>query len=467
MAPFVEREWGAKATEMMWRIKRLADPDGVLGPGVVLNRDPGVHLREPEDDAGDRGGGDDLRRVRVLRAGLPEPQPDDDAAPADRPAPRDGPPARRARRCCEALLERLRVRRAPDLRRRRHLPIACPVGIDTGKLVKEPARRRARPSARSASRCGRRSAGPTSSAPRGRPAGRRARSPGVGDGPLRREPRRRGARVSAELVPEWGRRDAAAGAADAAGDEPRRRRRRLPAGVRQPDLRPRPRGRRSDTARPARGAGRGLAPGRHAGLDPDRRRRPLLRDPVELEGLPRRRRAGWRTATVEALWRWSDDGRAAGRDRRELLHATASLESGGAAQRRERGAPRDARVLDSIAWAHEHLLPELESGSRSARPPSIRPARRATSASTAALERLAGGACRGGRRPRRGDLLRLRRRPRLPAPRADAHRRPPPRPAEVAAGDVRRPPLRNRTCEIGLSGRPGEPTSRSSTCSSG
>ncbi|MGZ5341137.1 MAG: FAD-binding and (Fe-S)-binding domain-containing protein, partial [Solirubrobacterales bacterium] len=46
MAPYVEREWGAKATEIMWRIKGLADPDGVLAPGVLLNRDPGVHLRD-------------------------------------------------------------------------------------------------------------------------------------------------------------------------------------------------------------------------------------------------------------------------------------------------------------------------------------------------------------------------------------------------------------------------------------
>jgi D-lactate dehydrogenase len=45
MAPFVEREWGAEATELMWRLKQLADPDGIFGPGVVLNRDPGVHLR--------------------------------------------------------------------------------------------------------------------------------------------------------------------------------------------------------------------------------------------------------------------------------------------------------------------------------------------------------------------------------------------------------------------------------------
>jgi D-lactate dehydrogenase len=45
MAPYVEREWGEKATRMMWRVKQLADPLGILNPGVVLNRDPDVHLR--------------------------------------------------------------------------------------------------------------------------------------------------------------------------------------------------------------------------------------------------------------------------------------------------------------------------------------------------------------------------------------------------------------------------------------
>ncbi len=45
MAPFVEREWGPAATALMWRVKRLADPAGILAPGVVLNTDPGVHLR--------------------------------------------------------------------------------------------------------------------------------------------------------------------------------------------------------------------------------------------------------------------------------------------------------------------------------------------------------------------------------------------------------------------------------------
>jgi D-lactate dehydrogenase len=45
MAPYVEREWGKKATELMWRLKSLADPEAVLSPGVLLNRDPGAHLR--------------------------------------------------------------------------------------------------------------------------------------------------------------------------------------------------------------------------------------------------------------------------------------------------------------------------------------------------------------------------------------------------------------------------------------
>ncbi|MGB0121124.1 MAG: FAD-binding and (Fe-S)-binding domain-containing protein [Solirubrobacterales bacterium] len=45
MAPFVEREWGEQATELMWRVKVLADPENVLNPGVVLNRDKSAHLK--------------------------------------------------------------------------------------------------------------------------------------------------------------------------------------------------------------------------------------------------------------------------------------------------------------------------------------------------------------------------------------------------------------------------------------
>ncbi|MFJ6748590.1 FAD-binding and (Fe-S)-binding domain-containing protein [Streptomyces sp. NPDC091266] len=45
IAPFLEREWGPRATELMWRIKALVDPHGVLAPRVLLDRDPQAHLR--------------------------------------------------------------------------------------------------------------------------------------------------------------------------------------------------------------------------------------------------------------------------------------------------------------------------------------------------------------------------------------------------------------------------------------
>ncbi|MFE9014902.1 FAD-binding and (Fe-S)-binding domain-containing protein [Streptomyces cyaneofuscatus] len=45
IAPFLEREWGPRATELMWRTKQVIDPEGVLAPRIVLDRDPRAHLR--------------------------------------------------------------------------------------------------------------------------------------------------------------------------------------------------------------------------------------------------------------------------------------------------------------------------------------------------------------------------------------------------------------------------------------
>ena len=45
MAPFVEMEWGAQAFAAMQRIKALFDPQGLLNPGVILNSDPKSHLK--------------------------------------------------------------------------------------------------------------------------------------------------------------------------------------------------------------------------------------------------------------------------------------------------------------------------------------------------------------------------------------------------------------------------------------
>jgi len=45
MAPFVRAEWGERAHGVMRRVKALLDPDGILNPGVVLNDDAEIHLK--------------------------------------------------------------------------------------------------------------------------------------------------------------------------------------------------------------------------------------------------------------------------------------------------------------------------------------------------------------------------------------------------------------------------------------
>jgi D-lactate dehydrogenase len=136
MAPYVEREWGERATELMWRVKQLADPDGVLNPGVVLNRDPGVHLRNlkttpPIEESAttcvecgfcepvcpSRNLTTTPRQRIVLRREM-----------ARQPA---GSPVQRA------LLEEFEYDSLETCAADGSCQLACPVGIDTGKLVKE------------------------------------------------------------------------------------------------------------------------------------------------------------------------------------------------------------------------------------------------------------------------------------------------------------------------------------------
>lgn len=44
MAPYVRREWGDQAYDLMWRVKRLLDPAGILAPDVQLTDNPDIHL---------------------------------------------------------------------------------------------------------------------------------------------------------------------------------------------------------------------------------------------------------------------------------------------------------------------------------------------------------------------------------------------------------------------------------------
>jgi D-lactate dehydrogenase len=135
MAPYVEREWGAKATELMWRVKELADPDGVLAPGVVLNRDPTAHLRnlkttpEIEQEA-----------ASCVECGFCEPvcpSRDLTTTPRQRIVLRreiarqpEGSPLRRA------LLEEYSYDGLDTCAADGSCRLACPLGIDTGELVK-------------------------------------------------------------------------------------------------------------------------------------------------------------------------------------------------------------------------------------------------------------------------------------------------------------------------------------------
>lgn len=44
MAPFVERQYGGELYDVMWKIKSLFDPHGILNPDVILTKNPKLHL---------------------------------------------------------------------------------------------------------------------------------------------------------------------------------------------------------------------------------------------------------------------------------------------------------------------------------------------------------------------------------------------------------------------------------------
>ncbi|SDF57078.1 D-lactate dehydrogenase [Mucilaginibacter pineti] len=46
MAPFVQTEWGKDAYQIMKRIKAAADPLNLLNPGVIINADADVHIKD-------------------------------------------------------------------------------------------------------------------------------------------------------------------------------------------------------------------------------------------------------------------------------------------------------------------------------------------------------------------------------------------------------------------------------------
>ncbi len=135
MAPYVEREWGSKATELMWRVKGLADPDGVLAPGVLLSRDEGAHLHNLKTTP-------EIEEVATtcVECGFCEPVCPSrhlTTTPRQRIVIRRemarqpaGSPVQRA------LLEQYSYDGIQTCAADGTCQIACPLGIDTGKLIK-------------------------------------------------------------------------------------------------------------------------------------------------------------------------------------------------------------------------------------------------------------------------------------------------------------------------------------------
>ena len=137
MAPFVEMEWGADAVAVMREVKRLLDPAGILNPGVLLNDDRRVHVSslkslppiEEEADA-------------CIECGFCEsrcPSRDLTLSPRHRILLR----RERARLLDDGLVDQAAALEAESVydvldtcATDGLCATACPVGIDTGRLVK-------------------------------------------------------------------------------------------------------------------------------------------------------------------------------------------------------------------------------------------------------------------------------------------------------------------------------------------
>jgi D-lactate dehydrogenase len=357
MAPYVEREWGEKATALMWRIKELADPGGVLNPDVVLSRDPELHLRNLKSFPAIEEAG---KANTCIECGFCEPvcpSRDLTTTPRQRIVLRremarqpEGSPVRRA------LVEEFAYDALDTCAADGSCKLVCPLGIDTGALVKE---LRAGSHSARAERTALRVAQHYAAAERGARAGLRtgglaARVLGDGAvGAVTGGLRRIG---SEELVPRW-----SPAVPRAASARLPRTERAGAAAVYMPACVNRIFG-------VSRRAPDGPLPLPEALVEVSARAGLPVWIPPDVAGhccaVPwsskgyREGHAEMATRTAAALLRWTEGGKLP-------VVIDASSCSHGLADE----GPEGVEILDAVAWAHDRLLPRLDVG---------RPAGRAT-----------------------------------------------------------------------------------------
>lgn len=136
IAPFLELEWGPAATELMWRTKRIVDPDGVLAPRILLDRDPRAHLR----------GLKTIPRVEAvadpcIECGFCEPTcPSGDLTTTPRQRivlRREMTRQQPGSTVLDGLLDAYGYDAVDTCAGDSTCKLACPVGIDTGALMKD------------------------------------------------------------------------------------------------------------------------------------------------------------------------------------------------------------------------------------------------------------------------------------------------------------------------------------------
>jgi D-lactate dehydrogenase len=366
MAPYVEREWGQTATALMWRIKELADPTGVLNPDVVLSRDPELHLRNLKTFPAIEEAG---KANTCIECGFCEPvcpSRDLTTTPRQRIVLRremarqpEGSPVRRA------LVEEFAYDALDTCAADGSCKLVCPLGIDTGALVKDLRAGSHSPRGeRMAWRAARRYAAAERAARAAlRAGGLAARVMGDGavgavTGALRRV-------GSDELVPRWSR-----AVPRAASARLPRTQRPGAAAVYMPACVNRIFG-------VSRRAPDGLLPLPEALVEVSARAGLPVWIPPDVPGhccaVPwsskgyREGHAEMAARTAAALQRWTDGGRLP-------VVIDASSCSHGLAE----DGPEGVEILDAVAWAHDRLLPRLEVRRPAGRATCTRHAPRAT-----------------------------------------------------------------------------------------